>query len=593
MSAPALGAAGDLSGLDGRFLFFTGKGGVGKTTIACATAIRLADAGRRVLLVSTDPASNLGDILHVEAGEEPAGVPEVANLWIANVDPEEAAAAYRRRVVDPYRGVVPEAELRALEEQLSGQCTVEVAAFDEFTRLLVAPPASGFDTVVFDTAPTGHALRLLSLPGAWSSYLEESTAGASCLGPLSGLEAKREQYRRAVATLADPEQTLVVVVSRPDPGPLREAGRAAGELGALGIRNLRLVINGVLTDPLAGDALAEAFARRQSEAIDSAPEALAALERTSVPLRAGDLVGIEALRALAEGRAPTPTPRWETPPHAALPGLDALVDELARSGHGAILVMGKGGVGKTTIAAAIALGLSRRGHAVELTTTDPAGRWEDVLGGEDPTGLVVSSIDPAAEVASYVADHLAAARKLHPERLALLEEDLRSPCTEELAVFRAFARALGRGRSRFVVLDTAPTGHTLLLLDTTGAYHRDVMRTAASASGRIITPLMWLQDPESTRVVIVTLPESTPVQEAERLQIDLRRAGIEPFGWVVNASMSAGATRDPVLRARAALEGRHIARVQEIAARVWIVPWTAEPPRGHGQLSALSEGPAA
>jgi arsenite-transporting ATPase len=457
---------------------------------------------------------------------------------------------------------------------------------------MVQPPEPGFDTVVFDTAPTGHALRLLSLPGAWSSYLEEVPGGASCLGPLSGLEAQREQYRAAVATLADPRQTLVVLVSRPDAGPLREAGRAAAELGGLGIRNLRLVVNGVLTDPLAGDPMAEGLARRQREALVSMPEVLGALERTSVPLCAGDLVGVAALRALGEGGGPPAAPRSEVRSSPSLPGLDALVDELARAGHGAVLVMGKGGVGKTTLAAAIAVGLSRKGHAVELTTTDPAGRWEDVLGGDDPTGVVVSSIDPAAEVASYVADRLAAARHQDPERLALLEEDLRSPCTEELAVFRGFSRALARGHSRFVVLDTAPTGHTLLLLDTTGAYHRDVMRTAASVPGRIKTPLMWLQDPELTRVVIVTLPESTPVQEAERLQADLRRAGIEPFGWVVNASMLAGGTRDPVLRARAALEGRHIARVRELATRTWIVPWTAAMPQGGRELLALSESAA-
>jgi arsenite-transporting ATPase len=512
---------------------------------------------------------------------------------VANLDPEEAAADYRRRVVDPYRGAVPEAEVRALEEQLSGQCTVEVAAFDEFTRLMVEPPAPGFDNVVFDTAPTGHALRLLSLPGAWSSYLEEAPGGASCLGPLSGLEAQREQYRKAVATLAEPRQTLVVLVGRPEDGSLREAGRAAGELYALGIGNLRLVVNGVLTDPLAGDPMAEGLARRQREALASMPEVLGALERVLMPLFAHDLVGVDALRALAVGRAPSSARRSETPSPPELPGLDALVDDLAAAGHGAVLVMGKGGVGKTTIAAAIALGLFRRGHAVDLTTTDPAGRWEDVLRGEDPAGVVVSSIDPAAEVAGYVADRLAAARDLDPERLALLEEDLRSPCTEELAVFRAFSRALAGGRLGFVVLDTAPTGHTLLLLDTTGAYHRDVMRTAASVPGRITTPLMRLQDPEFTRVVVVTLPETTPVQEAERLQADLRRAGIEPFGWVVNASMMAGGTRDPVLQRRAALECRHIARVQELAPRAWIVPWTAAAPRGARELMALSESAAA
>lgn len=361
------------------------------------------------------------------------------------------------------------------------------------------------------------------------------------------MEAQREQYHKAVEALADPGQTLVVLVSRPDDGPLREAGRAAGELGALGIANFRLVVNGVLTDPLAGDVMAEGLARRQREALASMPEALGTLVRVSIPLCAGDLVGLEPLRALAEGRVPSSIRGSAPPPPPALPGLDALVDQLADAGHGAVLVMGKGGVGKTTIAAAIALGLSRRGHAVNLTTTDTAGRWADVLRDEDPSGVVVSSIDPAAEVAGYVANRLAVARERDPERLALLEEDLRSPCTEELAVFRAFSRVLAGGRFGFVVVDTAPTGHTLLLLDTTGAYHRDVIRTSASVPGQVTTLLMRLQDPEFTRVVIVTLPESTPVQEAERLQAELRRAGIEPFGWVVNASMLASGTRDPVL----------------------------------------------
>jgi arsenite/tail-anchored protein-transporting ATPase len=566
----------DLSGIDRPHVFFTGKGGVGKTTIACAVALGLADRGRRVLLVSTDPASNLGDVLHVEAHEEPRPVPGVANLWVANLDPEEAAASYRRRMIEPYRGVVPEDDMRALEEQLSGQCTVEVAAFDEFTRLLVAPPEPGFDNIIFDTAPTGHALRLLSLPGAWSSYLEDSPAGASCLGPLSGLEAQRAQYRSAVNTLADPRQTLVVLVSRPESGPLREAARAASELGELGIANLELVVNGVLTEPLAGDELAQGFARRQRHALGALPPALDALRRTTVPLRAADLVGVEALRAIARGVDPAAGPRTDGVPPPDIAGLDVLIDELATGSRGAILVMGKGGVGKSTIAAAIALGLSHRGLTVELTSTDPAGHWQDILGAMTPAGLSVSNIDPAAEVAAYVAERLEAAHDLNDERRALLEEDLRSPCTEELAVFRAFSRTLARARGHFVVLDTAPTGHTLLLLDTTGAYHRDTMHGAAERSVRMTTPLMRLQDREFTRVIIVTLPESTPVQEAERLQADLRRAGIEPFGWVINASMSATGTRDPVLASRALLEAAHIGRVGEVANRVWVVPWKAE-----------------
>ena len=574
------------------FVFYTGKGGVGKTTVAATVAVALADAGRRVLLVSTDPASNLNDVFGAAVGPAPAAVAGVAGLEAMNLDPDAAAAAYRQRVIAPYRGVVTGEELRGIEEQLAGECTVEVAAFDQFTQLIVHPELTGrFDHILFDTAPTGHTLRLMNLPSAWSQYIQTSPAGASCLGPRSGLAAQREQYRAAVEQLADPRRTTLVVVSRPETAALREAGRAATELAAQGITNQRLIINGLFTRPLTGDAVAEAFARRQASALEAMPTAVRTMPAAAVPLTALDLTGVAALRAMASGQHETlPGTQADADAEAAMPDLEALVDELAAGRAGAVLVMGKGGVGKTTIAAALAVGLAHRGLPVHLSTTDPAGRLTDVLLGDGPTHLTVSRIDPAAELARYTTERLDATKRLDPDRRALLEEDLRSPCTEELAVFGAFSGLLSEARRRFVIIDTAPSGHTLRLLDLTGSYHRQIIRGIDDrARRRVTTPLMRLQNPEHTRVLVVTLPEVTPVSEAVALQDDLRRAGIEPFGWVVNASLTASGTRDPLLHARGLLERRHLHRVRaELASRSWLVPWQAETLTGEDHLATLT-----
>lgn len=577
-----------------RNLFFTGKGGVGKTSLASATAVSLADSGRKVLLVSTDPASNLDEVLGVALDNTPREVPQAPGLFAMNINPEAAARAYREKIVGPYRDVMPQAALASIEEQFSGSCTVEIAAFDEFARLLGDPQSTAeYDHVVFDTAPTGHTLRLLSLPSAWTGFFAENTTGTSCLGPLAGLQAQQRLYQETVRTLGDPNKTTVVLVSRPEATALAEAERTRGELAALGIANLQLIVNGVFRASVASDAVAISMQRRAEAALAELPPGLAALPRTQVAMSHDALVGIEALRGMAAPAASNRTVKPERflarAEFGATVALDSLVNDIAKAGRGVVLTMGKGGVGKTTVAAAIAVALAERGHAVNLSTTDPAAHLIATINGELPN-LKVSRIDPRAEVAAYTDEVLAkAGAGLDESGRALLMEDLRSPCTEEIAVFRAFAEAVEAGRDEFVVLDTAPTGHTILLLDAAQAYHREVSRQSADMPPAVRDLLPRLRDSGFTRVLIITLPEATPVHEAASLQGDLRRAGIEPFAWIINQSLTLLEVTDPLLIARQQQEVRYIREVaDEHTAKVAILPWQRRAPTGVEALKALT-----
>ena len=560
-----------------RFLFFTGKGGVGKTSMACATAVALAGAGKRVLLISTDPASNLDEVLETPLGQSPRGVTGVAGLDAMNIDPEEAARAYRERIVAPYRGILPDAAVTSIEEQLSGACTVEIASFNEFTRIIGhEEEIAGYDNVILDTAPTGHTLRLLSLPAAWNDFIANNKTGSSCLGPLAGLKDQRLIYEKAVGTLNDPRLTLLVLVTRAETSAIKEAARASAELAGLGIRNQHLIVNGVFKATDADDPVASAFEQRGRAALDLIPEILADLPRTSIPFHPKGFLGTQALRGVFDARV-AQVPDGDVCAIVSLPfieDLNELVDRLAVNGSGVIMTMGKGGVGKTTLAAAIAIELARRRFSTHLSTTDPAAHVSEAV-GESYHNLSVSRIDPAAETRSHIERIMATTgSKLDEEGRTLLEEELRSPCTEEVAVFQAFARIVAEGKDRFVVLDTAPTGHTLLLLDATEAYHREVLRSSSALPEAVRELLPRLRDSDYTKVLLVTLPEATPVHEAGQLQNDLRRAGIEPYAWVINQSFAAAAPSDLMLRVRAEREVRYIGEVTgELAGYAVIVPW--------------------
>ncbi|EBH1361859.1 arsenical pump-driving ATPase [Salmonella enterica subsp. enterica serovar Napoli] len=573
------------------YLFFTGKGGVGKTSISCATAIRLAEQGKRVLLVSTDPASNVGQVFSQTIGNTIQPIASVPGLSALEIDPQAAAQQYRARIVDPIKGVLPDDVVSSINEQLSGACTTEIAAFDEFTGLLTdASLLTRFDHIIFDTAPTGHTIRLLQLPGAWSSFIDSNPEGASCLGPMAGLEKQREQYAHAVEALSDPKRTRLVLVARLQKSTLQEVARTHLELAAIGLKNQYLVINGVLPKTeAANDTLAAAIWDREQEALANLPSELSGLPTDTLFLQPVNMVGVSALSGLLSTQpVAASSPEEYVQQRPDIPSLSALVDDIARNEHGLIMLMGKGGVGKTTMAAAIAVRLAEMGFDVHLTTSDPAAHLSTTLNGS-LNNLQVSRIDPQEETERYRQHVLETkGKELDEAGKLLLEEDLRSPCTEEIAVFQAFSRVIREAGKRFVVMDTAPTGHTLLLLDATGAYHREIAKKMGD-KGDFTTPMMQLQDPERTKVLLVTLPETTPVLEAANLQADLERAGIHPWGWIINNSLSIADTRSPLLRLRAQQERPQIESVKlRHASRVALVPVLASEPTGIDKLKQLA-----
>jgi len=547
-----------------KYLFFTGKGGVGKTSIACATAVGLADSGKNILLISTDPASNLQDVFHQSLHGQGTPIAEVPNLTVVNLDPEEAAANYRESVIAPYRGKLPESVINNMEEQLSGSCTVEIAAFNEFSDFITdKAKQKEYDHIIFDTAPTGHTLRMLQLPSAWSTFISESTNGASCLGQLSGLEARKEIYKQAVQTLADKRATLLVLVSRPDVSAIKEAARSSSELQGIGIENQLLIINGVLQQQDKEDDISIKIQRRQQSALQGMPLELSKYPVYRVPLRSYNLSDITNIRQLLSGDSLSAVKDYPSPEIEN--SLDDLINDLYSTGKKVVFTMGKGGVGKTTIATNIALGLKKLGAKVHLTTTDPANHLNYNFAVK--AGITVSKIDEATVLESYKNEVRAKAREnnMSPTDMEYIEEDLRSPCTQEIAVFKAFADIVEKADKGIVVIDTAPTGHTLLLLDATESYHKEVERTQGEVSGAVANLLPRLRNPKETEVVVVTLPEATPVLEAERLQKELLRAGIHNKWWVVNACLSLTNTQNPFLQAKAQSELIWIEKVKQLS----------------------------
>jgi arsenite-transporting ATPase len=555
-----------------KYLFFTGKGGVGKTSVACATSVTLADAGNKVLLISTDPASNLQDVFKTDLNNKATRIKEIENLSVVNLNPEEAAREYRNSVIGPYKGQLPDAVIESMEEQLSGSCTLEIAAFNEFTNYLADEDVkNNYDFIIFDTAPTGHTLRMLQLPSAWSNFISESTHGASCLGQLSGLEDKKEVYKDAVGTLANGDLTTLVLVARPEKATLLEAERTSEELKDLGVNNQILVVNGIMENIQENDEISLELYNKQQVALSNIPNGIKDMTNYTVPLRSYNVSGIESIRMML--KEDNPIILNDTLDNENSPSINDIIDDFYNTDKKVIFTMGKGGVGKTTVASAIALGLAKKGAKVHLTTTDPANHIKYVMNEHE--NITISEINEKEELKKYQDEVISkASETMSGDDLEYIKEDLRSPCTQEIAVFRAFAEVVEKADDEIVVIDTAPTGHTLLLLDSTQSYHKEVERTHGDIPESVKRLLPRLRDEKETEVVIVTLPEATPVFEAQRLNEDLKRADIHSKWWVINQSMLMTGTKSPLLQAKANSEIKWINEVNKISSSNYtVIKW--------------------
>jgi len=568
-----------------QFLFFTGKGGVGKTSMSCAIATALSDANKKVLLISTDPASNLDEVLEYKIESIPTKIASVDNLWAMNINPVIAAQQYKEKMVEPYRGILPQDAIEQMEEQLSGACTVEIAGFNEFSKYVGDENiVKNFDHIILDTAPTGHTLRLLALPAAWNDFIADNQTGSSCLGPVSGLSEYKIIYENVVKNLKDEKQTLLIMVSRAEELSLMEASKASHELKKQGITNQHLIINGVFEDETE-DEIALAFFEKSQKSLENIPSNLKTMSQTKVGFYPKGVLGIQSLRTLVKeenaiefGNAKMHLQNSLEKTLRGIHSWENLLDDIEKDSNGVIMTMGKGGVGKTTIASMIAHKLSSRGHKVTLSTTDPASHLEYIAQNEQST-LSIEKIDPKIELERHVKEVIEKNENiLSKEDMDLLKEELSSPCIEEIAIFQAFAKTISKGVDGFVVLDTAPTGHTLLLLDSSQSYHKEVLKNSKDKNSDELGSLLpRIKDSKFTKVLITTLAEATPTHEAKALQEDLQRAGITPYAWVVNKTFANSGTSNNLLCQKGLNELKYINEIKtDLSSQTVISPWIAE-----------------
>jgi len=566
-----------------KFIFFSGKGGVGKTTMACATALHYATEGRKTLIVSTDPASNLSDVFEQEIGHKITPIVGVSNLHAMEIDPDEATKEYKERIIAPFREIMPEDVIASIDEQLSGPCTTEMASFDRFIDFM---ETNEYEIIVFDTAPTGHTIRLLELPVDWSRHIEESAKGSgqTCLGPVQSIQDSKEKYDRATALLKDPTKTTFIFVMRPEELSLYETLRASKELETIGIKSGEIIINGILPE----EVCEIDFFRKK---YDSQQKIIKEIEKIDKPkrymlLRDNEVKGINALKDVAEelftGKRPPykarMIPASQFASNIESPDIDALF--LPDNQTKALFFTGKGGVGKTTVSCIVALYTAQKGFKTLLVTTDPAAHIGEVLDvkiGSKPVyiteNLYAVMVDQEAAFQEYKERVLNEAKgKYSEEMLRAMEEELNSPCTEEMAAFDKFIQFIEGRDYDVIVFDTAPTGHTLRLLDLPFDYAKQVEIMVASAESlqvkeatqnRFRQIIDLLRDKNRTVFSLVLYPESTPIMESYRAMLDLKDAGIETQIVVANMLLPEEVCVNNFFRNRRQMQMRYLKEIND------------------------------
>lgn len=596
-----------------KYIFFSGKGGVGKTTMASATAIHHASQGKKTLIVTTDPASNLADVFEQEIGHKITPINGVQNLWAMEIDPDVATKEYKERIIGPFREVMPEDVIASLEENLSGPCTTEMASFDRFIDFM---EDNEYDVIVFDTAPTGHTIRLLELPVDWSKHIEQSAKGSgqTCLGPVQTIQDSKDKYDRATALLKDPARTTFIFVMRPESLSLYETLRASKELEVIGIKSGQVIINGILPEVVCE---LEFFKKKYEAQTQIIKETEAAIQRPKryMLLRDNEVKGLAGLRSVADelynGKRPVLIQEAGSDCGSDLvverPDLDGLFLPAAGKGTKAIFFTGKGGVGKTTISCVVAVHIAQKGFKTLIVTTDPAAHLGEVFGvkvGGSPVriaeNLSAVMIDQEQAFKEYKDRTLSEARgKYSEDMVAAMEEELNSPCTEEMAAFDKFIRFIEGREYDVVVFDTAPTGHTLRLLDLPFDYAKQVEMMVATeesagvkqeTQNRFREIISLLRDKDRAVFSFVLYPESTPIMESYRAMLDLKHAGIETRLVVANLILPEEVCVNDFFRNRRRMQMKHLKEInRKFKLPVLQFPMMQQEIRGIGLLKKAAD----
>lgn len=577
--------------------FFSGKGGVGKTTMACATALQFAKDGHKTLIITTDPASNLSDVFETQIGHSIRQLPGSDNLWGMEIDPDEATKEYRERILAPMRAAMPESVLSVMEEQFNSPCTTEIASFDRFVDFMTEEEFGEglqFDHIIFDTAPTGHTIRLLELPVDWSKHIEESAKGSgqTCIGPVASIQENKKKYDKAISLMADPERTRFTFVLLAEGTSLYETKRAHAELSEIGVANSDFIVNGLLPLEVCDHEFFRSRYEMQQKYLRQIEEQFGADSVRQMYQRDSEIRGVDGLQHISVDLYGNGDAQWtlhddrlaKTEPFTqeATDKIERLLTKRS-DGTKSIYFTGKGGVGKTVVSCATAVHLAEKGYKTLLITTDPASHIGEVLGHsvedkalpvEDVPGLDAVIIDQEKATEEYKQRMLDEARQKYSEdMLTAMKEELESPCTEEMAAFDKFMEYVEADTYDLVVFDTAPTGHTLRLLELPFDYSDQVGmmfsgagngdQKESEAGNRLKRIIERMKDPEQSVFSFVLYPENTPIEEAWRAYNDLKEADIPIQFLVVNQVIDQSYCTNDFFNRRRAMQQYYLHRIRD------------------------------